>query len=1183
MGGTVMDQTGAVIPDAPVTLTNMATNVTRQTTTNQAGIFVFPSLVPGQYRLTVGVQAMQRFEANVTVQVQQSVVVDPVLKPGQTTTTVDVLEVTPMLTVDNPTLGHVLERQRIEQLPINGRDIGSLLQTVPGMESYRAYGLREGSQEVVLDGSPTEDRVLGSNLKRPPGLDTVQEFKVEVNNSSAKFTRPTTVIISTKSGTNQLHGAAFETHRNNAIGKARTRADYYDKPPQSIRNEFGASAGGPVRLPGIYNGKDRTFWFFAYEALRNVDSTTRILRVPTMEMRNGDFRGLVDSQGRRTTIYNPWTTDLNTWQRQPFSYGGQLNVIDPALMSPLAKYVYSVTPEPTLPNVNPLVEGNWIGPHRNVNRNWTVSARFDHRFSDKDHFYARLTAGDLFRAYPDGATLLPSTDGAINYSKQTAPNRSLATSWLHSFSPVFFNELLLSGSREHWRISPYNEDPLADVLGLPNPFGAPNFPRITSTGISGWSLLSNNTRTGANSYLVLDDNATRIVGRHELQFGAHLRKDQINMLPDQQQISGSLTPRPLATGLYDPKTSRTNPRATALTGQAIASLFLGQMAYANRLVRGYFYGRLDEYSFYFQDNFKVTPRLTLNLGVRWEFWPSYREKNNILAGFDRDRRAVVLSSPLSDFYKLGATFPSFVQKLESFGANFITWEEAGLPRSLIRTNPKNFGPRLGFAYRGGDGLKSFVMRGGYRISYFPIPVRPWTEYSHFSLPLSGFYRYRTDDAEQSPDGYPNWTLRSIPDVIAGVNSRNVIRVEQDPSLSRGGGGVNYLDPDQPDTRVHDWNFTRVAYVGSHTGNLEMFYDYNDVTPDYIWYVTTGERLPSGEFANVARRPYDQQVYGGIREYQKSGWANYQGVQLELERRYSGGYGYQIFYVVSNALTAGGRGWNAGGILKETNIYLPNSVPSDLDERNRFLNYQRDTSIPKHRVRWNWVADLPFGKGKALGRNAGTFLDRVIGGWQIAGMGSLRSNYFALPSNIYPTGEKIETYGYKYPIEDCRSGTCFPGYLWWNGYIPANQINSTHPVTGKPNGIMGVPANYKPAGQPLLPWPANPSRSDPMYGFYGTNTVWVPLNDGSVQRLAYNDNLHPWRNQYLPGVRRWGLDASLFKMIPINERFKVRFNADFFNVLNNPGNANSIDSTGFLSTRVSGQSARELQLTLRLTW
>jgi len=182
----------------------------------------------------------------------------------------------------------------------------------------------------------------------------------------------------------------------------------------------------------------------------------------------------------------------------------------------------------------------------------------------------------------------------------------------------------------------------------------------------------------------------------------------------------------------------------------------------------------------------------------------------------------------------------------------------------------------------------------------------------------------------------------------------------------------------------------------------------------------------------------------------------------------------------------------------------------------------------------------------------------------------------------PQGEKVEIYGYKYPIQDCRSGSCFDGYLWWNGYIPAHQINSVD-ANGKPNGIMGVPANYKPAAEPLLPWPANPNKSDPMYSFYGTNTVWVPLKDGSVQRLAYNDNLHPWRNQFAPSVRHWNLDASLFKEIRINERFKVRFNADFFNVLNNPGNPNTIDGTGLLSTRTSGQNSRELQLTLRLNW
>jgi hypothetical protein len=228
-------------------------------------------------------------------------------------------------------------------------------------------------------------------------------------------------------------------------------------------------------------------------------------------------------------------------------------------------------------------------------------------------------------------------------------------------------------------------------------------------------------------------------------------------------------------------------------------------------------------------------------------------------------------------------------------------------------------------------------------------------------------------------------------------------------------------------------------------------------------------------------------------------------------------------------------------------------------------------------------DLPFGQGKPVLAGAGKWLDRLVGGWQIAGMGSLASTYFTLPTNIYPNGNQIETYGYKHPIEDCTSGTCYPGYLWWNGYIPANRINSVDPVTGKPNGIMGVPADYKPAGEPLIPWPANPNRSDPMYQFFGTNTTWVPLNNGTEQRVTFNNGLHPWRQQYVPSVRQWGLDASLFKTVPITESIRMRFNVDFFNVLNHPGNPNSVGANGVLSTRNSGQSPRVLQLTLRLHW
>jgi hypothetical protein len=292
--------------------------------------------------------------------------------------------------------------------------------------------------------------------------------------------------------------------------------------------------------------------------------------------------------------------------------------------------------------------------------------------------------------------------------------------------------------------------------------------------------------------------------------------------------------------------------------------------------------------------------------------------------------------------------------------------------------------------------------------------------------------------------------------------------------------------------------------------------------------------------------------------------------------------------MGNAFRAGGKYPRGNSAVQALNQFLPGAVPEDYDERNRFLYYQRDTDVPKHRLRWNWLIDLPFGKGRPVGRNMGGLLDKFIGGWQLAGMGNLRSTWYTLPTNVFPTGTPVETYGYNYPIEDCTSGVCYPGYLWWNGYIPANRINSTNPATGRPNGIMGVPSDYRPAGVPLIPWgsttlpPHAPGNTD-VSAFWDTNTVWVPLSNGSVQRLAYSDNLPPWRNQYIPSIRQWGLDASLFKAIPFRERYMVRFNVDFFNVLNHPGNANSVASNGVLSTVNSGQAARELQLTLRLSW
>jgi hypothetical protein len=425
LSGTVRDQTGAVIPSASVTLTNRNTNVTSKGSTNEVGFYAFPGTLPGPYLLTVEVAGMQKFEGTLTIQVQQSAVVDVTMRVGQTATEIAVQDVTPLLQVSSPTLGHVLERTRIEQLPINGRAITTLLQTVPGMEDRRAYGLRDGSHEFVLDGAALSDRLQGGTVSRQPGLDTIQEFKVENNNSSAKFTRPTTMVMTTKSGTNQFHGSAFETNRNNAIGLARSRTDNYSKAPFLNRNEFGASAGGPVYLPKLYNGKDRTFWFFAYEALRNIAPETQLWRVPTAAMRNGDFRELVDSQGRQSRIYDPWTTNSQTWSRQQFSHGGQLNTVDPNRISPLAKYLFSITPMPTN-GVNPMLDANWIGPVPGWRRDWSITTRIDHRFSDRDQFYARYTQGD----YTNFSQFIsqPMLNNVAGTTKTIAPNKNLALS-----------------------------------------------------------------------------------------------------------------------------------------------------------------------------------------------------------------------------------------------------------------------------------------------------------------------------------------------------------------------------------------------------------------------------------------------------------------------------------------------------------------------------------------------------------------------------------------------------------------------------------------------------------------------------------------------------------------------------------------------------------------------------------
>lgn len=1206
VSGTVRDQTGAAIPNATVSLVNTATNVRSATVSNEAGFYRLPGVAPGQYRLAAEAKGMQKYEGDIGVQVSQSVVIDAVMHPEGTTTIVEVRDVTPLVTTDNATVGAGMERTRIEQLPINGRSIVTLVNLLPGLENQRAYGARFGTIEYVWDGTQEQERRWGNAPQI--SLEALQEFRVDMNAVSAKYSRPTNVILSTRSGTNQIHGSAFETARNSAIGVARRRQDTFTKAPALNRHEFGFSLGGPVFIPRLYNGKNRTFWFASWEGRRQASSATTTYRVPTMAMRNGDFSNLRDSQGRLITIYDPLTTNTQTYARQPFNYGGRVNVIDPARLNPVAKYLFGLSREPTN-DVNPLIDVNWYGSIPTASRQINATQRIDHRFGDKDSFYVRTTVADS-RGLNNFTTAAgaPGTEGQVMldevYGREinTDGRMSIGTTWVHTFSPTFFNELLLSGRRISWfggNNNP-NKTNYIEKLGVPNPFGITTeaAPQFTDTGIPGYAFRENTWKRHAFNNLTLDNNATKILGKHELQFGMHYRYDQLNILPDQTWREGLMNFNTAATSLYDPASTPTNPLGTQLTGSNIANLFLGYANYQNLQNRRWFYLRGGEKALYLQDNFKLNSRLTLNFGLRWEYWPAYSEKHGSWTSFNPATHAVVLGTDLQTMYALGDSVPSLVARFQELGMKIETYQQAGLPRNFTTTSKRDFGPRFGLAYRVGDGRKSFVVRGGYSRAYFPIPMWTFVDRMFVNTPTNATYRYTPNNADQSPDGISNYLLRTVPAIQIGVNSKNIIDVSKVTGVGPGNAQTTHFTQNQPDSSLHSWNFTlekdvaanmavRVRYIGNHGSNLDQYYSYNQNPPDFVWYTTTKQPLPTGATSGVVRRPFDSTVWGTIQEYRKTGWSNYHGFEFEIERRYSKGLAFQLFYVTGNSLAMTTSGNSDTIAVTPENQFLPGTVPSDFQARNRFLNYQRDTSVPKHRVRWNWVADLPFGKGKFIGGNSKGVVDKLIGGWQISGIGSFGTSFFNLSTgNWNLTGEPIHQYGYKYPIEDCRSGLCQPGYLWWNDYIPANQINSKD-ASGRPTGVMGVPSDYKPAVTPLIPWgsttlPANAPANTSIAANWDTNNVWIPLANNTVQRLGYNNNLHPWRNQPLPSTRQWGLDASLYKNVNFGERLNVRVGADFFNVFNHPGNPTGV-SGGILATRNSGFGARTLQLNARIGW
>ncbi len=926
--GTVTDPQGLGIASAEVTATQTGTGIKTTVKTDNSGLYAIPSLPPSQYSLTVSASGFETFhQSGIILRADQALSIDAHLQVGSATQEISVVANANQVDTATSTLEQVVDQKRIAELPLNGRNVAQLTtlvagsisapndqadqgqtKTFPTVVTVSTNGSRANEITYMLDGGNNTDEYTNVNLPFP-FPDSVQEFSVLTSDYSAQYGQNAGGVVNviTKSGTNQLHGDLFEYVRNGDLNARNFFAKIVDP---LKRNQFGGTIGGPVVIPGVYNGHDKTFFFFGYQGtiLRDMQGAQSAF-VPTPANLQGDFSALLTATnpnnplGKVVHIVNPFTGLPYPNNQIPVS------IFDPAAVA-FAKDL----PTPSAGNglvyyQKPLRQGF----------NEEV-ARIDHLIGSNDRITGRYYANRFSNSgIVNTANLLTFADQVTNLVQNALISET------HTFTPSVLNVVELNYTREADRRGPPANSPDVNNFGVN--IWQPSVPTLQSIAVSGFFSVGDNPSARFNrANWTFGDDVSWVRGSHTLNFGIHAELSRVDIDSQFQE--------PGAFGF-----------TSDVTGYGLASFLLGYLRTFTQGSGQFFNNRNKFFGLYAEDSYRVTKRLTLNYGLRWEPYFPWRETKHRIEQFNPEAYAARIKSTIYPNAPAGLLFPG----------------DPGVPEEGVRARYLDFEPRVGFAWDvTGDGKTS--IRSGAGIFYDTRTMGGFDNSMSTLTPFSATVSLTQPKGTFSNPYLGVANLFPLPSPLPPTAAfpLPVTVVTFDPT-------GKWLIP-----TIYNWNFTiehqlqkdtlvRASYVGSHSEHL---FTGNQLNPAIY---TPGSTLSTDQ-----RRIF--QPFSNITEAFMAANANYNSLQLSMEKRLSRGFSILANYTWSKALDTVPTGGSITGPSAGATYALPfyfskpdalDIGPSDFDHRHRLV------------VSYLWqVPKIDFG---------GAFARAVLGNWQFTGI------------------------------------------------------------------------------------------------------------------------------------------------------------------------------------------------------